>query len=145
MKNSENLSVGLTFIADWWNNNPPTYSVYLDDELMFTKTAEVKRQAWTVNFDKEVLFGPRVIRIRYENKSSRDALVLDDEPIRSNFITLLNLKINSLYCKQFIKEGIYTSDDAVSRPVSDTVVMLWQGEYQFRFNSPYAYYFLPKI
>lgn len=145
MKTSENLDFTLSFIADWWNDNPPRITVFLDDEVVATKTAEARRVPFNVDFTKEVLFGAKALRIRYENKTARDAIVLDGEPIRSNFITLTNLRINSLWCKQFIKDGIYTSDDGMPRPVADNAVMLWQGEYKFKFNSPYAYYFLPKI
>lgn len=145
MKTSENLDFTLSFIADWWNDNPPRISIFLDDELVATKVAELKRTPFNVDFKKEVLFGAKSLRIRYENKSTRDAIVLDNEPIRSNFITLTNLRINSLWCKQFIKDGTYTSDDSMPRLVTDNVVMLWQGEYEFKFNSPYAYYFLQKI
>lgn len=142
MKTSENLDCSVLLYSDWWNNNTPRYSVYFDNELI--ESGEMpKKIIKEIRFDREVLFSPHKIIVRYENREPTDNLYIDGTSVRSNYINVYNIRLNYFYVNQsLLNSEIATT---TSNKKSNISLLDYAGDYVFNFNSPFAYYFLPRI
>jgi hypothetical protein len=105
-----------------------------------------KRTTLEVPIEKTLGFKEHTIKVRYENKTASDSLIVNGVSMRSNYLTLLNLRINNLLCKPFLTTlGTFVPDDGSEYTMGDPLAFTKQGTYTFTLKSPYAYFFLPKI
>lgn len=143
MKTSENLDCSVFLYSDWWNDNTPKYSVYFDDELI--EAGEMPKQtAYEIKFQRDALFGPHKIRVCYENREASDNLYANGKSVRSNYIQVSNIRLNHFYAKaHLVSEG--TLNWAQTYKKDNIALLDVKGEYSFNFNSPFAFFFLPKI
>jgi hypothetical protein len=147
MKSSEAVEFRVFLRGDWWNDNPPQYSIYLDDELIKAGTMTDKLTTFENYFKKEISFGQHVIKVRYENKTRDDTVFVDNRSVRTNFMMVPNIRLGLLACNPFFKtDGVFESDATGQKEaIDDSFKILKQGTFTFPFTSPYGYYFWRKL
>lgn len=144
MKTNELLDCSVFLYSDWWNDNVPKYSVYFDDTLI--ESGEMSKQLLKeVKFQILSDFGGHRIRVAYENRLPSDNLYANGKSVRSNYIQISNIRLNHFYLNKHLlnKEGIVLSD--VKQNKENISVLDTKCEYNLNFESPFAYFFLPKI
>jgi hypothetical protein len=145
MKTTETLDCSVFLFSDWWNDNVPQYSLYFDDELISSGEMP-KKQNHEIKFQRTVGFGPHSIKVRYENRLPTDNLFNNGVSVRSNYIHVYQLRLNQFWAKDFLdKESTLVVDNESTYSTSRPSLLDKTSTYSFNFESPFAYFFLPKI
>lgn len=151
MENQETLHFKIGLAGNYWDK-VPIYSILIDDKILFTKEiATPTGEVDFIEFDVDVAEGPRILKIRLENKT--DDQVVKDNNTKEDFVIVKDmlLHIDSIEIDEINlgdlvwKKSTFTGDDT-SRPTLVKCVDLgWNGTWALPFESPFYIWLLENI
>ena len=133
MKKSELLKFEICLYAEFKENSFPLVNIYFDEELIIKKEIKENYKSFSLIFEKDCLFKNHKIKIDHK------------ENLNNNYIRIENIIINSFPTKKYLNNyGIILQKNKILE-VKDKTFLRPNNSYEFKFESPYAYYFLNHI
>jgi len=148
MADIEHLHFKIGLASTYWKK-VPIYSILLNDEIIETQEISTPSgETFFVEFNREVVEGPNVLKIRLENKDWTDTIENEDKTaiIKDILLNIKNIEIEKINLGELIwKKSIFTGDDP-DRPVLDQCVDLgWNGTWELKLESPFYIWLLENI
>ena len=151
-----NFKLGL--IGHYWDK-VPAYQIVIDDNIV--KEGQISAESGTseiIDFDLDLAEGDHVLKVRFTNKTNEQTVKDNEEdPDNYEIVKDMTLEIDTIEVDQVdlgeMKwDGIYRVDKPVSYNGEENVTeiqrctnMGWNGQYEFRFSTPFYLWLLDNI
>ena len=146
----ESLEFEVTVSGKYWSKKPQ-FSIWLDNKVII-QTEISSESLQTHKFTHTVDEGEHVLKIKLENKTDSDTLIVDgkvskDMLLNINDITINNISIGQLLWSEstFILDKAHEYQGKEVTEIASCVNLGWNGSYTFKFNSPYYIWLLEKL
>jgi hypothetical protein len=146
---SEELKFEVKLSGIYWDKLPQ-YSVWLDDHVVMQ--SEIASEAvQSVNFTETVDKGEHTLKIRLENKTNQDTVVVNGEVVKDMLLNIEDIVIDDISLGQLLWDATYILDEPheyngkTIDHLDHCVNLGWNGTYVLKFSSPYYIWLLEKL
>lgn len=146
----ESLDFSVTVSGTYWNKKPQ-FSIWLDDNVII-QTEISNESDQTHKFTHTIDEGEHVLRIKLENKTDSDTLIVDGQVSKDMLLNINNITIDDISLGELLwSESIFLLDkpheyqgDKITH-LDNCVNLGWNGSYTLTFSSPYYIWLLEKL
>ena len=145
----EKLSFVVTLSGTFWDRRPQ-FSIWLDDHVVAQSEIASPAQQ-TVNFERNVLEGDHILKIRLENKTDADTITENDAVIKDMLLNIDDITIDDISLGNLLWSAEYILDKKQSFKgqeidhLDGCVNLGWNGTYTLKFSSPFYLWLLEKL
>ena len=149
----ETLKFDLTLSGTYWNKKPE-YSIWLDDDEIERKVISTfSDELFTVSFSKKIEETSHQLKIRLENKGSRDTEILEDGSIgRDMLLNVENIVIDDIdignlkwTISKYVTDKPVEVDGETTSELESCINLGWNGSYIIDFECPYYLWLLENL
>ena len=149
----ETLKFDLTLSGTYWNKKPE-YSIWLDDDEIERKVISTfSDELFTVSFSKKIEETSHQLKIRLENKGSRDTEILEDGSIgRDMLLNVENIVIDDIdignlkwTISKYVTDKPVDVDGETTSELESCINLGWNGSYIINFECPYYLWLLENL
>jgi|TARA_R110000796_G_scaffold42971_6_gene105797 hypothetical protein len=149
----ETLKFDLTLSGTYWHKKPE-YSIWIDDEEIERKVISTfSDELFTVSFSKKIEETSHQLRIRLENKVSRDTEILEDGSIgRDMLLNVENIVIDDIdignlkwTISKYVTDKPVDVDGETTNELESCINLGWNGSYIIDFECPYYLWLLENL
>lgn len=147
--NEENLEFIITLSGIFWSKHPQ-YSIWLDEQLIVASEIAGKAQQ-PVHFTRKVIEGSHSLKIRLENKTPLDTIVVDNTVTNDMLLNIDDISIDGISLGELLWKQQYILDEPqeyqgeIIKRLDKCVNLGWNGTYILNFNSPFYIWLLENI
>jgi hypothetical protein len=146
----ENLNFEIVLSGTYWDKKPQ-FSVWLDDHVVVQSEIVESNIRQSIKFEREVDEGSHQLKIRLENKTSQDTVLVNSEMIKDMLLNIDDIIIDDISLGQLLWDAEYHLDspqlyngNTITR-LDHCVNLGWNGTYVLKFSSPYYIWLLAKL
>lgn len=148
--NQESLEFSVTVSGTYWDKKPQ-FSIWLDDAVIIQ--TEISSEApQTHKFTHTIDDGEHVLRIKLENKTDSDTVVVDGTVSKDMVLNIEDITIDDIALNQLLwSESIFLLDKPQESQgeqiflLDNCVNLGWNGSYTLKFSSPFYIWLLEKL
>lgn len=147
--NEENLTFQISLTGTFWDRRPQ-FSVWLDDHVI-TQTEITSPAEQIVRFEREVDKGSHILKIRLENKTTADTVIVNGKVVNDMLLNIDDITIddislgNLLWSAEYILDKKQTYKGQEIDHLDGCVNLGWNGTYTLKFTSPFYIWLLEKL
>lgn len=145
----ENLSFQISLTGTYWDQRPQ-FSIWFDDHVV-TQSEIVSAAEQIVNFERRVSEGLHTLKIRLENKTNNDTVIINGIVVKDMLLNIDDITIDDISLGNLLWSAEYVLD----RPqqykgqtidhLDGCVNLGWNGTYILKFTSPFYIWLLEKL
>lgn len=148
--NQESLEFSVTVSGTYWDKKPQ-FSIWLDDAVIIQ--TEISSEApQTHKFTHKMDDGEHVLRIKLENKTDSDTVVVDGTLSKDMLLNIVDITIDDIALDQLLwSESTFLLDKPQEYQgerilqIDHCVNLGWNGFYTLKFSSPFYIWLLEKL
>jgi hypothetical protein len=148
--NQESLEFSVTVSGTYWDKKPQ-FSIWLDDNVII-QTEISSESPQTHKFTHTIDEGEHVLRIKLENKTDRDTVIVDGTVSKDMLLNIVDITIDDIALDQLLWSESTFLLDKPHKYQNNTITQLdhcvnlgWNGSYTFKFSSPFYIWLLEKL
>lgn len=144
----ESLKFDITLSETHWDKYP-VFSIWLDDEQIVQD--DLSPSNYNIKFEREVNEGSHSLKIRLENKTSKDTLVENGEIVKDMLLNIDDITIDDISLGTLLWSAEYHLDSPQEyqgktiTQLNSCVNLGWNGSYVLKFTSPFYVWLLEKL
>jgi hypothetical protein len=146
----ESLDFSVTVSGTYWSKKPQ-FSIWLDNAVIM-QTEISSESPQTHKFTHTIDEGEHTLRIKLENKTDYDTLVVNDQVSKDMLLNIDDITIDDISLGQLLwSESIFQLDKPHEyqgkeiTELDNCVNLGWNGSYMLKFTSPYYIWLLEKL
>ena len=145
----ENLTFQISLTGTFWDHRPQ-FSVWLDDHVV-TQTEIASEAEQIINFERKIVEGQHTLKIRLENKTHADTVIINGEVIKDMLLNINDIIIddislgNLLWSAEYILDHPQEYKGQTIDHLDGCVNLGWNGTYMLKFTSPFYIWLLEKL
>ena len=146
----ESLTFEVVLSGTYWDKKPQ-FSVWLDDHVVVQSEIAEPNVPQSVKFERELDEGSHQLKIRLENKTPQDTVIVNGEIVSDMLLNIDGIVIDDISLEQLVWNAEYHLDTAQEYQGStitrmDQCVNLgWNGTYILKFSTPFYIWLLEKL
>jgi hypothetical protein len=148
--NQESLEFSVTVSGTYWNKKPQ-FSIWLDDNVII-QTEISSESLQTHKFTHTIDDGEHVLRIKLENKTNSDTVIVDSAVSKDMLLNVLDITIDDVSIGELLwSESTFLLDKPQEYQgkqilqLDNCVNLGWNGSYTLKFSSPFYIWLLEKL
>ena len=145
----ESLEFAVTVSGTYWDKKPQ-FSIWLDDKVIIQ--TEISGDALqTHKFTRDIDEGEHTLRIKLENKTDSDTLIVDNKVTKDMLLNIDDIVIDDINLGHIKWDADYILDKShlyQGKEITNLehcVNLGWNGSYILKFNSPFYLWLLEKL
>lgn len=144
----ESLKFDIRLSGTYWDKKPQ-YSIWLDDNPVVQ--TELKDTAQLFSFERTIDEGLHELKIRLENKTNDDTVVVDGAVVNDMLLNIDDISIDDISLGNLLWGGEYLLDapqvyqGKTITHLDSCVNLGWNGTYVLKFSSPFYIWLLEKL
>lgn len=146
--NSESLKFDITLSGMYWDKKPQ-YSIWLDENPVVQ--TELNELAQTFSFERTIDEGSHELKIRLENKTDSDTVVVNGDVVKDMLLNIDDISIddislgNLLWSAEYLLDKPQVYQGKTITHLDSCVNLGWNGTYVLKFTSPFYIWLLEKL
>ena len=145
----ESLEFAVTVSGTYWSKKPQ-FSIWLDNKVIIQ--TEISSEALqTHKFTHTIDEGEHVLRIKLENKTDSDTLIVDSNVSKDMLLNIDDITIddislgNLLWSAEYILDHPQQYNGQTITKMDNCVNLGWNGTYVLKFTSPFYIWLLEQL
>lgn len=146
----ESLEFAVTVSGTYWDKKPQ-FSIWIDNKVII-QTEISSDDLQTHKFTRNIDEGEHTLRIKLENKTKTDTLIINDEISKDMLLNINDITIDDITLGRLMwTESIFALDEPQQyqgkeiTQLDNCVNLGWNGSYVFKFSSPFYLWLLEKL
>jgi hypothetical protein len=146
----EILHFEVVLSGTYWDKKPQ-FSVWLDDHVVVQSEIVESNIRQSIKFEREVDEGSHQLKIRLENKTSQDTVLVNSEMIKDMLLNIDDIIIDDISLGNLRWDAEYHLDrpqeyngNTITR-LDRCVNLGWNGTYVLNFSTPFYIWLLEKL
>ena len=146
----EILHFEVVLSGTYWGKKPQ-FSVWLDDHVVVQSEIVESNIRQSIKFEREVDEGSHQLKIRLENKTSQDTVLVNSEMIKDMLLNIDDIIIDDISLGNLRWDAEYHLDrpqeyngNTITR-LDRCVNLGWNGTYVLNFSTPFYIWLLEKL
>jgi hypothetical protein len=146
----EILHFEVVLSGTYWDKKPQ-FSVWLDDHVVVQSEIVESNIRQSIKFEREVDEGSHQLKIRLENKTSHDTVLVNSEMIKDMLLNIDDIIIDDISLGNLRWDAEYHLDspqeyngNTITR-LDRCVNLGWNGTYVLNFSTPFYIWLLEKL
>jgi hypothetical protein len=146
----ENLNFEVVLSGTYWDRKPQ-FSVWLDDHVIVQSEIVELNALQSVKFARDLDEGLHQLKIRLENKTSQDTVVVNGQMIKDMLLNIDDIIIDDISLGQLLWDAEYYLDSSqeyngnIITRLDRCVNLGWNGTYVLNFSTPFYIWLLEKL
>lgn len=146
----ESLEFAVTVSGTYWDKKPQ-FSIWIDNKVIIQ--TEISSDALqTHKFTRDIDEGEHTLRIKLENKTNYDTVVINNEVTKDMLLNINDITIDDISLGQLLwSESTFALDEPHQyqgkeiTQLDNCVNLGWNGTYILKFSSPFYVWLLEKL
>ena len=146
----ESLEVAVIVSGTYWDKKPQ-FSIWLDDKVII-QTEISSDLPQTHKFTREIDTGEHTLRVKLENKTETDTLIINGEVSKDMLLNIDDIIIDDIPLghllwseSTFIPDKSHQYQGKEITQLNNCVNLGWNGTYILKFTSPFYVWLLEKL
>lgn len=146
----ENLNFEVVLSGTYWDKKPQ-FSVWLDDHVIVQSEIAESDIRQSVKFARDLVDGFHQLKIRLENKTVQDTVVVNGQMVKDMLLNIDDIVIDDISLGQLLWDAEYHLDSSQEYN-GNTITRLdrcvnlgWNGTYILNFSTPFYIWLLEKL
>jgi len=145
----ESLEFAVTVSGTYWSKKPQ-FSIWLNNKVII-QTEISSDVPQTHKFTHEIDEGEHTLRIKLENKTDTDTLIVNGAVTKDMLLNIIDVTIDDISLGQLLWNAEYILDKPQQyhgkeiTQLDSCVNLGWNGSYILKFSSPFYIWLLEKL
>ena len=145
----ESLEFAVTVSGTYWSKKPQ-FSIWLNNKVII-QTEISSDVPQTHKFTHEIDEGEHTLRIKLENKTDTDTLIVNGAVTKDMLLNIIDVTIDDISLGQLLWNAEYILDKPQQyhgkeiTQLDSCVNLGWNGSYILKFSSPFYVWLLEKL